>query len=574
MPVPAQRPLPDWAYVHREMRRKGVTLQLLLAEHKERCPDGYQYPQFVHRYRRWAGRVDAVMRQVHRAGEKTFLDFAGHTLPITDPRTGAVAEAQLFVAALGASSYTYAEVVSSQEMSQWIGANVRAFEYFGGTTAVLVPDNLKAAVTKAHRYEPELNRSYQEMAAHYACVILPARSYKPRDKAKVEVAVQIAERWILASLRNRTFFSLGEANMAIVELLERLNTKPFQKLEGSRRSVFKQFDQPALRPLPERPYEYATWKLVTVSIDCHVDVERHYYSVPHQHIREHCEVRLTATAVEVFLRGRRIASHARSFVVGTHTTVPEHMPKSHRGYAEWNAERLVRWAAATGRQTAVLVEQILESRPHPEQGFRSCLGIMRLGKRYPGGRVESACARAVAINTLSYRSVESILKLGLDKQPLPTPSPRPLHLAHTTTCAGPATTNNTGEQDAHHPDHGQTPRAQPHRHGARTEQLESAEYQALTFEERLAMLVDREAQDRSNRKLDRNLRSAKFRSPAGASTFAAGATSGGALSGSCSSASRVAQRPCATHGSILVSGLMLTLPEGGRSDEGVSGYVR
>jgi transposase len=423
VPVPEQRAVPNWAFVHKELRRKGVTLMLLWEEHKAQCPDGYQYTQFVHYYRQWAGRLDAVMRHNHRAGEKTFLDFAGPTIPITDPRTGDVWQAQLFVAVLGASSYTYAEATVSQELPHWVAAHARACEFFGGTSEIWVPDNLKSAVTKAHRYEPELNRTYREMAAHYGCAIIPARGYKPRDKAKAEAGVLLAERWILACLRNRKFFSLAEANLAIWELLERLNSKPFQKLEGSRRSVFEELERIALRPLPERPYEFATWKKLKVSIDYHLDVKRHYYSVPHQYIRELCEVRLTATTVEVFLRGRRIASHVRSFVVGGHTTVAEHMPESHRRHSEWSPQRLVRWAATSGPQTALLFDRIMQSRAHPEQGFRSCLGIMRLDKRYPGGRLEAACARAVAINALTYRSVESILKRGLDRQPLPVPPP-------------------------------------------------------------------------------------------------------------------------------------------------------
>jgi transposase len=283
----------------------------------------------------------------------------------------------------------------------------------------LVPDNLKAGVTKAHRYEPEINRTYEEMATHYGCAIIPARPYKPRDKAKVEAGVLLAERWILARLRNRTFFSLNEANAAIAELLEELNNHPFQKLPGSRRSLFEQLDRPVLRPLPERPYEYATWKKATVNIDYHVDVERHYYSVPYQLARQRCEVRLTATTVEVLHRGQRVASHRRSFVRGAHTTLPEHMPESHRRHQEWTPGRIVRWAEKTGPQTAALVDSILRSKPHPEQGYRSCLGILRLEKRYGSARLEAACARGVAIRASSYRSVESILKKGLDSQPLP-----------------------------------------------------------------------------------------------------------------------------------------------------------
>jgi transposase len=273
LPPAGQRPQPDWAEVHRELRRKGVTLQLLWMEFKQRCPEGHQYNQFVQHYRQWAGRLDVVLRQDHRAGEKLFLDFSGQTLPITDPVTGVVAAAQLFVAVLGASNYTYAEALPSQELLHWIAAHVRMFEYLGGVPEILVPDNLRSGVTRTHRYEPELNPTYLEMAAHYGCAVIPTRPYKPQDKAKVEAGVLLVERWILASLRHQTFFSLAEANLAI---RERLNERHFQKLDGSRRCLFEQLDRPALRPLPDRPYEFATWKVVTVNIDYHVEVDRHY----------------------------------------------------------------------------------------------------------------------------------------------------------------------------------------------------------------------------------------------------------------------------------------------------------
>jgi transposase len=423
------RPVPVWAEVHHELRRKkGVTLQLLWIEYKQQYPDGFQYTQFVHHYKSWAARLNVVMRQTHRAGEKLFLDYAGQTLPITDPKTGEVRQTQLFVAVLGASSYTYAEAFESQAMPDWIAGNVHAFEYFGGVPEILVPDNLKSGVIRAHRYEPDLNRTYAEMGSHYGCVIIPARPYKPRDKAKVEAGVLLAERWILARLRKRTFFSLNEANAAIAELLDELNNHRFQKLPGSRRSLFEEIERPALRSLPEHPYEYATWKGAKVNIDYHVDVDGHYYSVPHQVAREHVDVRVTATTVEAFLRGRRVASHKRSFVRGGHTTVNEHMPAAHRAHQEWTPSRIVRWAENSGPQTATLVDGVMRAKPHPKQGYRSCLGILRLGKRYGPERLEAACGRALAIRSFSYRSVESILKNGLDRQPLPTatrPSPAP-----------------------------------------------------------------------------------------------------------------------------------------------------
>jgi len=413
------RPLPEWSYVHGELRRKGVTINLVWQEWKEKFPEGHQYSQFAELYRAWAKRLKPTMRQVHKAGEKTFLDYAGPTIPITDPKTGVVSQAQLFVAVLGASSYTYAEAMVSQELPHWVEGNIHACEYFRGVTEIWVPDNLLSGVTKAHRYEPKINRTFKETAEHYGAVVIPARSYKPRDKAKVEAAVLLAERWILACLRHRTFFSIGEANVAIAELLEKLNDKPFQKMEGSRRSLYEELERPVLRPLPARRYEYGEWSEHKVNIDYHIEVDYHRYSVPHELIHQTVEARLTATTVEVILRGSRVASHARSFVRGGFTTVDEHMPSSHRRYAEWTPARIERWAAQTGPNTAAIAAKIMASRPHPEQGFRSCMWIMSMGKKHGASRLEAAAMRALAINAVSARSIESILKKGLETRPLP-----------------------------------------------------------------------------------------------------------------------------------------------------------
>ena len=422
-PPSASRPLPDWALVHHELRRKGVTLQLLWLEYKERFPDGYQYTQFCRYYRTWQGRLDLVMRQEHHAGEKLFVDFSGMTIPIVDPGTGEVWQAELFVAVLGASNYTYAEALPSQELPHWISAHVHAFTFLGGCPRIVVPDNLRSGVSQPHRYEPEINRTYEEMAAHYGCAVIPARSGKPKDKAKAEQGVLLAERWILAALRQRTFFSLAEANAAIAERLRWLNERPFKKLPGSRRELFESLDGPALRPLPARPYEYAAWKTAKVNIDYHVEVDRHWYSVPYQLVGQHCDIRVTATVVEVLHRGRRVASHRRSADQGRFTTESAHMPEAHRRHAAWTPGRIVAWAERSGPATGTLVTEIMASRPHPEQGFRSCLGIMRLGRRYGDDRLEAAATRALAICAHSYRSVESILKAGLDGQPLPGDEP-------------------------------------------------------------------------------------------------------------------------------------------------------
>ena len=430
--VPAEsRGWPDFAWVHRELKRKGVTLFLLWEEYRATYPEGFGYSWFCEHYRAFAGKVDVVMRQTHRAGEATFVDYAGHTVGVVDRATGEARQAQVFVAVLGASNYTYAEATWTQGLADWIASHQRAFRFFSGVTATVVPDNLKAGVTRPHRYEPQLNRTYAEMAAHYGTAVLPARVGKPRDKAKAEVGVQVVERWILARLRDMTFFSLDELNRAIAELLVRLNERPFRKLPGSRRELYEQLDRPALQPLPAQPYVFATFKDARVNIDYHIDIERHYYSVPYQLARTEVEARLTAQTVEIFHRGKRVASHRRSWRRGHHTTVAAHMPRPHREYAEWTPRRLVAWAAKTGPATGALIEQILTQRRHPQQGFRSCLGILRLAKRYGEDRLEAACRRALHIGSARYKSIESILRHGLDREPLPEPRQPARPIDHT-----------------------------------------------------------------------------------------------------------------------------------------------
>ena len=415
--------MPDWNTAHRELSKSGVTLQLLWYEYREVYPDGYSYSHYCELYRTWAKTLDVTMRLNHKAGENLFVDYAGPTMEVVNPQTGEIIEVNIFVAAQGASNYTYAEATWTMGLRDWIGSHVRAFEYFGGVNNVLVPDNTKTAVTSAHRYEPDLNQTYLDMAQHYDCAVVPARSRKPRDKAKVEVAVQGVERRIMAPLRNLTFFSLSELNKALWELLETYNNRPFQKLEGSRKSLFIELDKPALRPLPHARYEFAEWKKATVNIDYHVEVDKHRYSVPYQLVRKKIDVRSTQTTVEIFLSGKRVASHRRSTHKGRFTTLVEHMPKKHKEYAGWTPERIIRWAGKTGENTSMLIEKILKSRPHPQQGFRACLGILRLQKPYGQDRLEAACARALAINTVGYKSIESILKNGLDQKPLPQEQP-------------------------------------------------------------------------------------------------------------------------------------------------------
>ncbi len=423
-PKPAERPLPDWAVIHSELKRKGVTLMLLWQEYKERHPDGLQYSRFCERYRQFAGRLDLTMRQTHRAGEKLFVDYAGQTVAVVDRETGEVRRAQIFVATLGASNYTYAEATWSQALADWIASHVRALEFFGAVPALIVPDNLRSGVNRPCRYEPQPNATYQEMADHYATAILPTRVARPRDKPKVENAVLLVERWILARLRHQMFFSLAALNRAIAALLGPLNEKPFRKLPGSRRSLFETLDRPAMRPLPASRYEFAEWKLVRVNIDYHVEIDGHYYSVPYQLVRHQLEARFTARTVECFHKGRRVASHRRSALKGRHTTLAEHMPKPHQAHLQWTPERLVRWAKSAGPATAELVATILRSRAHPQQGFRSCLGILRLEKHFGRPRLEAASRRALALQSTSYRSVHSILQHGLESRPLPEESDR------------------------------------------------------------------------------------------------------------------------------------------------------
>jgi transposase len=358
--------------VHRELKRKGVTLFLLWQEYKVATPEGFPYSWFCQTYRAWASKLNLVMRQHHRAGEKLFVDYAGQGIPVVNSQTGEVQEAALFIAVLGASNYTYAEATWMQSLPDWIGSHVRTLAALGGVPDIVVPANLKAAVTRAHRYKPELKRTYADLAHHYGFAVLPARAAKPRDKAKVAVGGHVVERWIVARLRHHTCFALAEVNAAIHPLLLALNARPFKQLPGSSQSLFETLDRPALKPLPAQPYEYTEWKRARVNIDSHVEVEGHYYSVPYALVKQPLEVRISARVVELFHKGTRVASHVRSRLKGRHSTVAAHMPTAHRPYVEWTPQRLIRWAADSGAATAYVVETILASRPHPQQGFRSC----------------------------------------------------------------------------------------------------------------------------------------------------------------------------------------------------------
>jgi len=404
--------------IHQELKRKGVTLQLLWAEYVSvHEAAAYRYSQYCHRYRLWRQQQRRSMRQIHRAGEKTFIDYCGPTVPVICRETGEVRTAQVFVAVLGASSYTYAEATWSQALPDWIASHQRAFRFFGGVTELQIPDNLRAGVTDPNRYTPQINATYAEMAAHYRTAILPARPRKPKDKAKAEVAVQIVERWILARLRHQTFFTLAELNRAIADLLPDLNNRPFQGQDVCRRDLYDRLDAPALKPLPLAPYEYAEWRKAKPGIDYHISVDKRFYSVPHALVGQTLDVRLTAETVEVMHKGNRVAVHPRRGPQ-RFSTLMDHMPSSHRAHREWSPGRFLNWAGDIGPCTRQVVQQQLENRPHPEHGYRACLGLLNLSRRYSKDRLERACQRALAIRSINYQSIASILKQGLDQQPM------------------------------------------------------------------------------------------------------------------------------------------------------------
>lgn len=416
-----ERPQPDWAALHQELARKGMTLQLLWQEYRQTHPQGYHYTRFCQLYRQWAKSHKLSMRQRHRAGEKLLVDWAGQTMPITDAASGEVSQAQIFVAALGASNYLYVEARPSQNLENWLAAHVNALQFYGGVPEIVVPDNPKVAVTSPCRYEPDLNPAYQDLALHYGVAVIPTRVRKPRDKALVEVGVQIVERWLLAPLRHRTFFSVAELNQALGELLREVNEKLRSGLQKSRRELFETLDQPALKPLPPIPYEFAQWKQARVNLDYHVELEKHAYSVPYRLVHQVVELRYTSRVVEVYQGGRRLACHVRQPHPGQ-TTRPEHMPEAHRQMLEWTPSRFLEWASSVGCHTHQMIQQVLDSPRHPEQNYRSCLGFLQLERKYGGARLEQACARARFFGLQTYKQVGSLLKTRQDLLPLPVPA--------------------------------------------------------------------------------------------------------------------------------------------------------
>lgn len=416
--VPTSFVEPDFALVHQELKRKGMTLQLLWEEYAQAHPQHYSYSRFTVRYRAWREAQQLTMRQVHHAGDKLFVDYCGPTLSVVNPKTGEIRPVQVFVAVLGASSYTYAEATWTQSLPDWLGSHARAFDFFGGVPKVVVPDNLKSAVTKPCRYEPELNPSYQQLAEHYGIAVVPARPYKPKDKAKAEVGVQVVERWIMMRLRHQTFFCLAAINQAIRLLLDDLNLRPFKQRPGSRASLFASLDQPALRPLPSQPYVYRDIKQARVHLDYHVAYDQHFYSVPYQLVKQTVSIHADQQLITIYHGNKQVAQHPRVFG-GGHSTDPRHMAKAHLKHQEWSPQRFLRWAAEMGEHTTYVVEHQLSARRHPEHGYRACLGLLNLAKRYSEERLERACHRARLAHALSYKHIASMLSKGLDNAPLP-----------------------------------------------------------------------------------------------------------------------------------------------------------
>jgi len=428
---PVERRLaPKMACIRNELRNKHVTLQLLWEEYRSQAPGGYSYSQYCQLYRDWLGTQAISLRQEHRTGEKLFVDYAGDTFPIQDPQTGVVMRGHLFVAVLGCSNYTYAEMTPSETLPDWIGSHVRALEFFQGVPLVVVPDNTRAAVKSPCRYDPDINRTYQDLAEHYGFAVVPARSRKPKDKAKVEVGVLIAERWILAALRHHTFFSFGEVNAAVGRLVTKMNDHPFKKLPGCRREIFEQVERSTLKALPARRYELAEWKTVGVNVDYHIELDGHYYSVPYTLIRQRVECRYTQTSVEMFHHKHRVAAHMRNSRKGGFTTLAEHRPPAHQKHLEWTPERITTWAGTIGPNCQRTAIQIMASRPLPEHGIRPCLGVIRLGQRYGNDRVEQACGRALKLNIAGYKHIENMLKNGRESIPLPEETPAPVVVIH------------------------------------------------------------------------------------------------------------------------------------------------
>jgi transposase len=409
--------VPDWTKLHQELKHKGTTKLLLWEEYTQQFPNRcYSYSQFCDRYLHWLGLQQRSMRQIHKAGEKLFVDYAGQSVPLVCPRSGEINRAQIFVATLGASGYTYAEATATQTLPDWLGSHVRTFEFFGGVPELVIPDNLKSAVTRACRYDPDLNPSYQQLAEHYRVVVIPARPRKPKDKSKAELSVQLVERWILARLRKHTFFSLAELNQCIHALLQDLNNRPFKQMAGSRQTAFEQLDKPLLRALPRQRYEYQEIKTVRVNIDYHVQYGQHLYSVPHQYVGERLELHASVGLIRIYMHQHLVATHPRHKGGGM-STDPAHMPERHRKHRQWSPERLKQWAAQIGPDTVIWVTERLETKAHPEQAYRVCLGLLNLSRQYPAERLNASCRIANREGLSRLKQVRSILQSNRDQLP-------------------------------------------------------------------------------------------------------------------------------------------------------------
>lgn len=432
-PSPANttsKPVPTWMAIHQDLKRKGGTLQGLHEEYLAEYPEGMAYSYFCQSYREFAKTLKRSMRQTHVVGEKVFVDYCGPTVPITSVESGTTRTAQIFVGVLGASDYIYAEAIWNQQLPNWIGSHVRMFAHFGGVPALVVCDNLKSAVTRASRTDPDIQPTYQDLATHYGTAILPARPYKPKDKAKAENGVLIVERWILFRLRRRLFTSLHELNQAIRELLVDVNARPFKKLPGCRRTAFELLDRPALMPLPREAYTYAEFRKVRVGLDYHIEIDGHFYSVPYVLVRQEIEVRVTVETVEVLHGGRRVASHPRSHALNHKTTDPVHADPAHRHFTEWEPDREMEWALGVGQHTHAFLQILLAKYTQRELAYRSIGALKALGREFGPDRLEAACSRALAIGATETRNVRSILRTNLDRQPLSTRTTDTVTLDH------------------------------------------------------------------------------------------------------------------------------------------------
>lgn len=427
----AAKPAPDWAYVQSELAKKGTTLLLLWLDYKQENPEALSYSRFCQHFRDWKKTSSLSMRQHHIAGDKLFVDFSGLGVPWLDLETGEIRKAEIFVAVLGASSFTFAVATPDQTSRSWLDCHIAALEFFGGVPAAIVPDNLRSGVSRACRYDPDTNPAYLSLAEYYETAIIPTRVYKPKDKAKAEVGVQVVQRWILALLRRQTFTSVQEINQFLRPLLDSLNDRIMRHRSASRRELFETIDKPALKPLPAMRFSAPEWKIAKVNIDYHVEFEKHYYSVPFAFVGEKVDLKATSLALEIFCQGEKIAMHLRVWnSVGRHSTISEHMPPAHQAHAEWTPERIISWAADTGPKTEELCKKVMDSRRHPEQGFRTCLGIMRLGKQYSSDRLEKACLMALDMKSLRYRTIQDILKNEIDRKVRPLKIVAPIVIDH------------------------------------------------------------------------------------------------------------------------------------------------